>query len=162
MSGKIKSKDLSYDSTLPPFLQRLRGQHTGTRDADLHERQIARPKKARDHNDEDEPTVVDESGDFVTKDELAKRLADENTTVSGPQAATDDPKAPVSDARRPEQSVTDGIASKKRKAVRAIGADDAAEALSNDTASETVSVKQVRKAKKKVKTVKLAFAEDGE
>ena len=78
MSGdKIKSKDLSYDSSLPPFLQRLRDQNSG-RDTDRHEREIARPKGKKDAQaeEDDGPTVVDDSGETVTKEQITSMNQD--------------------------------------------------------------------------------------
>ena len=74
--GKIKAKDLQYDNSLPPFLQRLHAQNAGRGDQDRHERPLARPKRAKDHDEDDEPTVVDEAGETVSKAELEKINAD--------------------------------------------------------------------------------------
>jgi hypothetical protein len=68
--SKIKPKDLQYDSSLPPFLQRLKA---GRSEGDgRHERAIARPKRARnpEEEEEDEPTYVDESGVNLGEGEL--------------------------------------------------------------------------------------------
>lgn len=170
MSEKIKSKDLKYDTTLPPFLQRLHNQNASRGDTDRHERQIARPKKAKDPNDEDDPTVVDESGETVSKDELAKltettSAAEGDANVKGETDLDAEPKAsgalPSADAddRKDSKSatsnVTDGTAQKKRKAAKIVGADDGAEA----TGEEPGVPKPTKKVKKKPK-VKLAFEED--
>ena len=70
--GKIKAKDLQYDNSLPPFLQKLHAQNAGIGDQDRHERPLARPQRARTHDEDDEPTVVDEAGETVSKAELEK------------------------------------------------------------------------------------------
>ncbi|KAK3334153.1 hypothetical protein B0T19DRAFT_147503 [Cercophora scortea] len=66
MSGKITSKNLHYDTALPPFLARLRGQATSAA-GDGPDPLLAaqrRPTKARSGSAdaEDAPLVVDERG----------------------------------------------------------------------------------------------------
>lgn len=153
VEGKIKGKDLQFDKSLPPFLQKLHAQKGGFGDTDRHERAIARPKKAKDDNDDDGPTMIDESGETLTKDEYA-RLAgaeiavgesvvepDARSTGGEPSTAKVDPK------------VTNGPALKKRKAAKVIG-DDAENSHEEDGA---VASKPAKKIKKKGKPVKLAF-----
>ena len=74
--SKITPKNLSYDSTLPPFLQRLQANnHSHSRDGRA-EFQVARPRKGRDAeaDAEDEPVVFDEgSGETLTRKEWEER-----------------------------------------------------------------------------------------
>ncbi|TGO83514.1 hypothetical protein BPOR_0635g00040 [Botrytis porri] len=73
--SKITSKNLSYDSTLPPFLQRLQSNHSTTSDG-RHEFTISRPCKPIDEEAEreSEPVVFDEvSGETLSKDEWERR-----------------------------------------------------------------------------------------
>lgn len=168
MSGKIKAKDLSYDSTLPPFLQRLHDQNAGRGDLDRHERAIARPRKEKVHDDEDEPTVVDESGETLSKDEVAKLTTTddgngEDGSAKGQVDADTEHKASgvthdgIGEAKRVEQRLTDGTATKKRKAVKVVGDEDA----TGDTSGEKVaSKKTASKPKKKAKPIKLAFDDE--
>lgn len=172
MSDKIKSKDLSYDSSLPPFLQRLHNQNAGRGDTDRHERQIARPKKSKDPNDDDGPTVVDESGETLSKDEVDKLTkqpepgVEDTENVKGELDPATEPKASgaLPDPKASESKVTDGTATKKRKVAKAVGKDDEDDETtgkSGEGAEKSVA-KTVKKAKKKAKPVKLAFDDDEE
>lgn len=178
MSDKVKSKDLSYDTTLPPFLQRLHAQNAG-RDTDRHERPIPRPKGVKDTNEDDGPTVVDESGETISKEEyeqLTKASADDSHPLDGGDVGgsvtgtlENADEAKVSGAlldkddaverRQGEQRVTDGLATKKRKAVKIIGDEDSTEVeVGEEEEKETSTVKKVaKKTKKKTKPIKLAF-----
>ncbi len=167
-AGKIKSKDLTYDANLPPFLQRLHAQKAGLGDQDRHERQIARPKREKVHDDEDEPTVVDESGETVTKAELEKMTASDKTLPEG----VEDEKRPTNgeDASqvsrtRPsagQAKVTDGTATKKRKAIKVISEDGDGNASNKDSNDESSAKPAAKKSKKKGKPIKLAFDEGDE
>ncbi|KAF7195627.1 hypothetical protein HII31_02945 [Pseudocercospora fuligena] len=171
MSDKIKSKDLSYDSSLPPFLQRLHEQKAGRGDTDRHERPIARAKRTKPADDDDGPTVVDDSGETVSKaqlEEMSKEATDEvqdTSSIKGELDPSTEPKAsgalPDSNAgpRRTESSVTDGTAQKKRKAAKVIGDDEEAGDATEQKSSKKVAAK---KAKKKAKPVKLTFEDDEE
>ncbi|KAJ9634962.1 uncharacterized protein PV06_08663 [Exophiala oligosperma] len=70
----FNSKNLHYDKQEPSFLRKLKGQYAG-----LDGRsnvQIARPKKDRlktGDGDEDDPLIVDESGETVEKAEFERR-----------------------------------------------------------------------------------------
>ncbi|KAL1590294.1 hypothetical protein WHR41_01020 [Cladosporium halotolerans] len=172
MSGKIKSKDLQYDSTLPPFLQRMRAQNSGygdDRDPDRHERPLARPKKAKNPDDDDGPTVVDESGETISKDEYEKQLKgkeegeEDGGNVTGELKGDGKPEAsgalPPDGGPRVEQKVTDGAATKKRKVGKVVG-DDAEEESKGDAVGKSAVEKASKKAKKKAKPIKLAFEDD--
>lgn len=126
--SKIKPKDLQYDTTLPPFLQRLKA---GQPDSDgRHERAIARPKRARNPEDdeEDEPTYVDESGVNLGRGELwelgvkkgaAGKLAEEGETGgSGDEkeggAEREEQGGEEEQAKEREKLASIGAARKKR------------------------------------------------
>ncbi|KAK4505728.1 hypothetical protein PRZ48_003693 [Zasmidium cellare] len=170
MSDKIKSKDLSYDSSLPPFLQRLRDQNAGRGDTDRHERAIARPKKSKDPNEDDGPTVVDESGETLSKDEVEKLTKQPEPGIED----TENVKGEIDPATEPKASgalpdtkknVTDGATTKKRKVAKAIGEDDDDEEVATEKpkdGAENGVTKSVKKAKKKAKPVKLAFDDEEE
>ncbi|TKA67817.1 hypothetical protein B0A55_09051 [Friedmanniomyces simplex] len=168
MSGKIKAKDLRYDTALPPFLQRLHDQKAGRGDTDRHERPLARPTRAKDPNDDDGPTVVDESGETVSKEEYEKLTAAGAETadaiahgnVSG--EAKDDPAisvsgaVPAEDGKKGGVMATSGLVTKKRKAAKVVGDED------GDVATKAASEKKaVAKPRKKAKPIKLAFDEEG-
>jgi hypothetical protein len=162
--GKIKSKDLSYDSSLPPFLQRLRAQNTGygdDGDPDRHERPLARPKKAKNPDDDDGPTFVDESGETVTKEDYEKQLRgdaegeEDAGNVTGELKGDGKPEASGAlPGPRVEQKLTDGAAIKKRKMAKVVGEDE------EDGVEKSTTQKVPKKAKKKAKPIKLAFDDD--
>ena len=171
--GKIKSKDLSYESTLPPFLQRLHAQKAGRGDLDRHEQPIARPKRAKAHEEEDEPTVVDEAGETISKAELEKLTApengdsdggDENGKTVGQESAEPKGSGAMQDgSQRVDQKVTDGTATKKRKAAKVVGEDeDGSATVDSEVHGESSPKKAIKKTKKKAKPIKLAFNDDDE
>jgi hypothetical protein len=173
MSGKIKSKDLSYDSSLPPFLQRLRAQNTGygdDGDPDRQERPQARPKRAKDPDDDDGPTFVDESGELVSKADYEKQLKGDvegeetGGNVTSELKGDGKPEAssalPADSGPRVEQKLTDGAAVKKRKAAKVIGDEDEDDSSKATGAEKGTAPKTVKKAKKKAKPIKLAFDDD--
>ncbi|KAI0416727.1 hypothetical protein F5X98DRAFT_178604 [Xylaria grammica] len=67
MSQKITSKNLTYDSSLPPFLARLRGQQTAHSGPDPILAAHRRPGQKRSASEEAEnaPVIVDEDGNVV-------------------------------------------------------------------------------------------------
>ncbi|KAI1179973.1 hypothetical protein F4777DRAFT_355550 [Nemania sp. FL0916] len=67
MSQKITSKNLTYDTSLPPFLARLRGQQTAQSGPDPILAAQRRPgqKRSASEEAEDAPIVVDEDGNVV-------------------------------------------------------------------------------------------------
>lgn len=176
MSGKIKSKDLSYDSTLPPFLQRLRAQNTGSdADPDRHERQTVRPRKAKNPDEDDGPTVVDESGENISKDDYARLTrveADEedvNGIVTGKIRGDSQPEvsgalpaeANAAGGKQGEGKVTDGAVTKKRKVGKVVGDGEGNEQDGTDGQRATSdAAKAPKKAKKKLKPIKLAFDDE--
>jgi len=189
MSGdKMKSKDLSYDSSLPPFLQRLRDQNSG-RDTDRHEREIARPKGKKDPQaeEEDGPTVVDDSGETLSKEQVAsmneaneeKERSESNVggSVKGKLDNAGDVVAtsgalPDDEPTRKGDTVTEGKAVKKRKVGKVVGGDEheeegekgdeKARKPSDPAASTGEKESAGKKIKKKAKQIKLAFNDDEE
>lgn len=173
MSGKIKSKDLSYDSSLPPFLQRLRAQNTGygdDGDPDRHQVPLARPKKAKNPDDDDGPTFVDESGELVSKADYERQLKgdapgeDTGDNVAGESKGDSKPEAsgtlPADSKPRVEQKLTDGNAVKKRKVAKVVGDEEEDDSSKPTGAEKDIAPKAVKKAKKKAKPIKLAFDDD--
>lgn len=144
---KITPKNLSYDSSLPPFLQRLHhssASHSAYRDG-RHERAVARPKRARDADadQEDEPVFVDEeTGEVVTAEEFralgAGAGAGANAGAEGQQVGpTGDAEAAVGSTGKDEKGKGEekekekhtakiGV-SRKRKAAKVVGGDESAE-----------------------------------
>lgn len=157
----FKAKDLTYESNEPAFLRRLRGQVAGG-DADRHERPIARPKRLKQNDDEDDgPTyVVEESGDTLSKAEYEAMLAKEDAadeTVERPEGEAAEGGEPRSHSR--QQLAEAGQKQKKRKAAKIIGNDDEKdEAVANG--HEEQAKKVTKKPKKKAKAVKLSFEDE--
>lgn len=175
MSGKVRSKDLSYDSTLPPFLQRLHAQNASRGDTDRHERALARPRREKDPHDDDGPTVVDESGETLSHEEYEKLTQNQTgATESGEvgsgvegEVKNEGEVEPFgvlpSDVQTEErvktvQKVTDGLATKKRKAGKVIGDEDFGEGQVNLAMDESRPKKVTKKVKKS--KPKLAFDDD--
>jgi hypothetical protein len=175
---KITPKNLSYDTSLPPFLQRLHNSSTSN-SASLdgrHERAIGRPKRARDADAdaEDEPVFVDEeTGEVVSAEEFKALGAGgegEQMERSGieKEVAEEDKKGETT-KEKDKQSATIG-ASRKRKAAKVVGADGSEEdtkaALSAGKEKRNGQAKDGgftdRKAKAKGKKVKLSFGDDEE
>ncbi|KAK5698757.1 hypothetical protein LTR97_006405 [Elasticomyces elasticus] len=167
--SKIKAKDLSYGQSLPPFLQRLHDQKAGRGDTDRHERPLARNmgKKGGGNEDDDGPTVVDESGEMVSKEEYAElekaeggNVKDEGVDDKGVVMAGALPSPP--EEERLDGSVTVGVMTKKRKMAKVVGDDnDGEQGEKEETEHKKTLAKP--KGKKKAKAIKLAFVdtEDG-
>lgn len=167
--GKIKSKDLSYESTLPPFLQRLHAQKAGLADQDRHERPVARPRRTKAGDEDDGPTVVDESGDLVSTAEFEKLTkepsAQEDSNVKGALEGSGEPEGSGAiqegegEERKGGPKVTDGAAiGKKRKVAKVVGDEAENEPVGADDGPNAKVVKKVKK--KKGKPIKLAFDQD--
>ncbi|KAL9623456.1 MAG: hypothetical protein Q9160_002349 [Pyrenula sp. 1 TL-2023] len=175
-----KSKGLHFESQEPAFLKRLRAEYGGER----REFQAARPKNARlaTTAEDDDPTMVDEEGRSVTKEEYQAMVEDPtlatNESVnlstmkkdaSGQDAAgLQNQRKPNDVHDEPKDHMQQGIAQpgqtqRKRKQGKVIGADgedDASKEASEDNAKGDKAKKpKPRKAKK----VKLSFqGEDAE
>ena len=165
---KIKAKDLSYESTLPPFLQRLHDQNAGRGDQERHERAIARPKRAKANDEDDGPTVVDESGETVSKEDLEKLNGEgEDANVKGMAEEDGEPmgSGAIQDGemRRVGKEVTDGTTTaKKRKVVKIVGEDDEVLASNEVDGKRPEVMRPAKKVKKKAKPIKLAFDNEDE
>lgn len=134
--SKITPKNLSYDTSLPPFLQRMRGEFASSNDDGRHERAIARPKRARNAEDDedDEPTYVDESTNHTLSREEYKELVKDKDAGQG-EDEVGDVKAVTEggegispgekDGREKETQIREKIAAiggaKKRKQGRVVG-----------------------------------------
>ncbi|KAH8801603.1 hypothetical protein F5884DRAFT_684341 [Xylogone sp. PMI_703] len=147
--SKITSKNLQYDSTLPPFLARMQANQS-SRDG-RHEFAIARPKKPRNAEEdaEDEPVVFDEvSGESLTKKQWEEReQEDSRDTDEGEGEKTAAGEA----SERTKEKIAEIGAVKKRKAGKIVGGgDDGEEGDDNDDG----------KSSKKGKKIKLSFGDD--
>jgi hypothetical protein len=179
--SKITPKNLSYDTTLPPFLARLQAANTSSREG-RHEFHIARPKKARneDAEAEDEPVYFDEgTGETLSKKEWEeKEKADEEGSGGGNEAgagverdggANKDGLEGGGNLERKEskEKVATIGGSKKRKAGKVIGVEDDGEQKS--VAGPALGKKAQRgdgkkgekvEIMKKRKKIKLSFGDD--
>ncbi|RMJ28605.1 hypothetical protein PHISP_00565 [Aspergillus sp. HF37] len=95
----FNAKNLSYETKDPPFLQKLRGQYGDT--SGRLERPIARPRKPKEDNDDDEPTYVDEeSNEVISKEEYNALVRESN------------PEEEVQDPEQKQEQEQDKAASK--------------------------------------------------
>ncbi|KAI0816467.1 hypothetical protein GGR55DRAFT_237571 [Xylaria sp. FL0064] len=124
MSQKITSKNLTYDTSLPPFLARLRGQQTARSGPDPILAAHRRPgqKRSASEEAEDAPVVVDEDGNVVTglvvgsEEDKAEATGQE----TGQQQNQDQENSREGDPAQKEKVAGIG-ASRKRKVGRVIG-----------------------------------------
>lgn len=170
MSSKITSKNLHYDSTLPPFLARLRASHA-SRDG-RHEMPAARPKRARDADDdaEDEPVYVDEeTGETVTRSEFEEREREMERGEGGGEREAEGEEGRVKE----DEGIKEGrdkagvVGIKRRKARRIVGEEEEEEKEggAGDEEKKQKGKPEVRKLEKgkvakKGKKIKLSFGDD--
>jgi len=152
--SKITAKNLSYDTTLPPFLARLQANnssHDGR-----HEYDVVRPKKARNAEEdaEAEPVVFDEeTGETLTKEEWETREKGEEVAVAEKSEGET-----TKDGTDKDKMAAIGV-NKKRKVGKVIGGDeDAKEAVLLKTAAG--KGEKQSKPTKKAKKIKLSFGDD--
>lgn len=184
--SKITPKNLSYDTTLPPFLQRMQNAHTNSGLDGRHERAFARPKKARTAEDEEDdlPAFVDEeTNESLSKEEYASLVGAAAVEESKPDDAgagkegskekdsnegVAGEKAVIENVKSKDQGVGIG-ASKKRKVGKLIGSEEegikTGPRVAESTAKLTALVDgkskgEPIKPKKKVKKIKLSFGDD--
>lgn len=170
MSQKISSKNLHYDTTLPPFLARLRGQAASSDGPDpllVRNRRHAKPRSGSAEA-EDAPLVVDDEGNVVRGLRVGADGA--VTETEGKAAAeTDGQKKDEADKEKEQEELKQreraaGIGGgKKRKVGKLVGADDEEQAQGkNDKKKDGDG--EVRPAaaakKKKAKKIKLSFGDD--
>lgn len=167
MSEKFNAKNLSYNSTLPPFLAALKSQHgsshAGPNPLLAGNRRLG-AKRSGSAEAEDAPVVVDEEGNVVD----AKLEGD--GTVSYEEGAGPSDK----EDKKEEEEKTVSIG-KKRKA-RVVGAaqedeevlakkgpgvgSDKAKKTKEELGEKASDDKKATKGKKKAKKIKLSFDED--
>lgn len=173
MSQKITAKNLSYSSSLPPFLAALRAQAGAAAAAAGPDPLLAgqrRSAKARagGHEADDAPLVVDEHGNAVDVElDGTGAVKQPPPAAQPPLPPAGEPPADRADGREAEAKFAFG--GRKRKAGRAVGA--AAGSAGGDGAAKPegaaadADAKHARepatKARKKAKKIKLSF-DDGE
>ncbi|KAH7307959.1 hypothetical protein B0I35DRAFT_442544 [Stachybotrys elegans] len=156
MSEKITSKNLSYDTSLPPFLAALRAQASGATGPDpllaAHRRAVK--KRSGSEEAEDAPLIVDENGNTVTLE------LDQDGEVKKQDATTEEKEE--HDAKVEKKDEKSAIGARKRKVGKVVG-EAADDNKSNDSkADKTVPAEppKDKKVKKKAKKIKLSFDED--
>ncbi|KAG6006727.1 hypothetical protein E4U21_006712 [Claviceps maximensis] len=175
MPEKITSKNLSYNSSLPPFLQRLHAQAGGATGPNpiLAAQKRSAKKRSSSEEAEDAPLVVDEHGNRVNvqleRDGTVRNVEGEAVPAKGDDDGHDDDAAP-----RPDEKTKTGkdgsdknssIGGRKRKVGKMIGQDSPLAAVEIEVQKKSSLDKdnaQVdRKVKKKTaKKIKLSFDED--
>lgn len=162
MSDKITSKNLSYDTSLPPFLAALRAQASGAPGPDplLAAQRRSGKKRSSSEEAEDVPLVVDEDGNVVNvevdKDGVVTEMKAEGAETQGDVPEKDTKKEPEGKA---------AIGGRKRKVGKIIGETaDESSAKDRDTKKATngdeAEKPKDRKPKKKAKKIKLSFDEE--
>ncbi|TGO08409.1 hypothetical protein BTUL_0210g00020 [Botrytis tulipae] len=121
--SKITSKNLSYDSTLPPFLQRLQSNHASSSDG-RHEFTISRPRKPIDEDAEreSEPVVFDEvSGETLSKEEWERREKEREEEGGVKESEEGEAEGGGMDKKESAKMAVGIGGSKKRKVGKVIG-----------------------------------------
>ncbi|EGR50116.1 uncharacterized protein TRIREDRAFT_120915 [Trichoderma reesei QM6a] len=158
MSQKVNAKNLSYNSSLPPFLAALRAQAAGATGPDpiLAAQRRGAKKRSGSEEAEDAPLVVDEHGNALEDLKAEEESKDDGKLDAAKKSEAEPARA--------------SIGGRKRKVGKVVGEeahDGAAESAATGKKSET-SRKETddaeqtsnRKPKKKAKKIKLSFDED--
>ncbi|KAH8902960.1 hypothetical protein BR93DRAFT_972294 [Coniochaeta sp. PMI_546] len=178
MSQKISGKNLHYDTTLPPFLARLRGEAASNNDGPdpllVRNRRHAKPRSGSAEA-EDAPLVVDDDGNVVqglsvgADGVVTERETDQSKTAGdadGEQADGEKLAAGKDKEAMKEREKLAGIgAGKKRKVGKVVGSDDGegekTEGKAGTSKNGDSDVKAATPAKKKkAKKIKLSFGDD--
>lgn len=158
--SKITPKNLSYDSTLPPFLARLQA-NSSSRD-DRHEFAVARPKRLRTSADEAEDDPVyfnEESGETLTKSEWEAKEAGKDEDTADPKDVVNKAQGlMLSKGKQDEKIIGIGVG-KKRKVGKIVGGEDELIEVKKAPKQDNKKVEK-GKSTKKGKKVKLSFGDD--
>ena len=171
----FNAKNLSYNKQEPSFLRKLKAEHGGDRSNVQH----ARPKKDRlktGDEDEDEPTIIDEQGESLGKEEWAEMLRKEREGAEGKDEEGESKEGGMNGRKgheeqelsREKQPVAEIGGSKKRRAGKVVGEAVASEEQAEEPkdmetkvdkkdASSTTTTTTTKK--KKAKKIKLSFDE---
>lgn len=125
--SKITPKNLSYDTTLPPFLARLQANNASS--SGRHEYTVARPKKVRTAEDEaeDEPVYFnEESGETLTKSEWEEKEKELEPSETADGEGKGDAKVEGEEGKEKgkEERVAGIGGSRKRKAGKVVGVEE--------------------------------------
>lgn len=176
MSQKINSKNLSYNSSLPPFLAALRAQSSSASGPDpiLSAQRRGAKKRSSSEEAEDAPLIVDEEGNAVDDLKVNKDGTVEEIPNGSSNDGTKDGDAETAQSKtnksEPETAKA-SIGGRKRKVGKVIGENaenSEPETSAADKKNEPVKKDQKdaeqqatnRKPKKKAKKIKLSFDEE--
>ncbi|KAK3681083.1 hypothetical protein B0T22DRAFT_388623 [Podospora appendiculata] len=189
MSGKITSKNLHYDTALPPFLARLRGEATSAAsdgpDPLLAAQRRPTKKRSGSADAEDAPLVVDERGHTVDgrdgyvvgRDGVTVSVNTDGNIAKDGEGDADAELGAVVGTKEGKGMVAvggEGQMKKKRKAGRVVGGGDDDDEDEKGSGGEGYSKKATRivggedkaaaakskPSKKKAKKIKLSFGDD--
>lgn len=177
MSQKISGKNLHYDTTLPPFLARLRGEAAAVRGGDGPDPLLARNRRhaaprSGSAEAEDAPLVVDEEGNVVAglkvgADGAVTEKEEEETAaerIAGEEGSEKDGADKEKDDVKEKEKIAGIGGGKKRKAGKVVGAEDGDEKVGDKAGSKEGRDGDVKAAppakKKKAKKIKLSFGDD--
>lgn len=160
--------DIESDSKDPPFIQRLKG-HYGSTTGRL-EQPIARPRKQKRDDEDDEPTYVDEESNEVISKEEYKALFQESNPKDDehPEQEPADKEQNAlgsdeednvdtgKDAPASKQNVVEIGGPKKRKQAKVVGEEN----KEPEVGEELREAPAARKPKQKKKKIKLSFDEE--
>jgi hypothetical protein len=168
-----KAKNLHFEAKQPAFLRRLRGEADSLpADSNRSRNQDLRRTAIKTSADDDDPTyVLEESGSTISKAEYdalvssRERAPGANETAKDiaaepAQTQVDKPPTKPVESSGGKTAAAIGLTSKKRKATQVVTEDSRREA-NTESASKATS-RQGSRPKKKPKTIKLSFGEDGE
>jgi len=175
----FNSKNLHYEKQEPAFLRRLRGEHG----SDRQNVQFARPNKSRlkTGDEDDAPTMVDEEGENVSKEEYERMMKEKEKEEVGKEDKVGEDagvgqKKGSEEVREDDEGklrgekkqivVEAGAGTKKRKAVKVVGEEERmgdglvlqGSKAQREKETDAVPVKQAG-TKKKAKKIKLSFDE---
>ncbi|KAL6693032.1 hypothetical protein J3F84DRAFT_82867 [Trichoderma pleuroticola] len=171
MSQKINAKNLSYNSSLPPFLAALRAQTSGASGPDpiLSAQRRGGKKRSSSEEAEDVPLIVDENGNTIEDLKVNKDgTVEETPNEDADKGANDGTEQNKTNKGEPEPAKA-SIGGRKRKVGKVIGEDAHDDAIKPSTEKKTEATKKGtddaeqatnRKTKKKAKKIKLSFDED--
>ncbi|UKZ53077.1 hypothetical protein TrVGV298_006865 [Trichoderma virens] len=174
MSQKINSKNLSYNSSLPPFLAALRAQASGASGPDpiLSAQRRSGKKRSSSEEAEDVPLVVDENGNTiedlkVNKDGTVEETPNEEAGKGAEDGTLETEQNKTNKAE--SEPTKASIGGRKRKVGKVIGEDAQNDAVEPSAEKKPDAAKKStddaeqatnRKTKKKAKKIKLSFDED--
>ncbi|KAK3374611.1 hypothetical protein B0H63DRAFT_253915 [Podospora didyma] len=162
--SKINAKNLQYNTSLPPFLARLRGEQAA-RDFDgpdpilAAQRRPTKPGRTGSEEAEDAPLVVDEHGHAV--DGAVVQVGKDGTVTAapGPESSEPEQKDTSRATEEKENAAATAAGRKKRKVGKVIGAHDGDEDDDNDEKDPKAG--RVKEQKKQKTTAEAGTTKEG-